>query len=105
MKELLKVFLYIVLGVFLIYLLLVLCDSALLYPFELQSYVVVSPGTTIAYNELNDPPVYFADYIAPITKTKLQLYMLVYDLEITSGEYTFSNTIRFERLVEILNFS
>ena len=104
-KNIVKVFLYISLSILLIIVLLVACDSALLYPFELHEYVVVEPGCTIAYNELDEPPVYFSDYIAPITKTKLKLYMLVHGLVITSGEYSFENTIRFERLVEILNFA
>lgn len=105
MKKLMKVLLYITLSIFIFFVLLVMCDSGLLYPFEKPEYVCVEPGVTIAYNELDDPPVYFSDYIAPITRTKLKLYMFVHRVEITSGEYIFNNTTRFEQLVEILNFS
>lgn len=47
MKELLKVFLYIVLSVLIIFVLLVACDSALLYSFEKTEYVVVEHGVTM----------------------------------------------------------
>lgn len=104
MKELVKIFLFIILGVLVIFGMMVACDSALLYPFELTEYVVVEEGVTIAYDELDEPPVYFGNSIAPITKFKLKHYMKTNQVKISSGEYVFSNTIRFEKLIEVLNF-